>query len=171
MEIPGFITFYIFVAAFTVGVLLIGLILWHGRMVGRGLTSLERVLNQEYAYQCYEQGYVFVNPYDFGFLENWKRFLGARTIGEFIRRVLWPSMHKPEGNGITWDGYNVNTNLQTHGQDLRATTRPISFPPGVHPNARYRPVIPPWEKQSKPARTSPGYQPKTPPATESAKDR
>jgi hypothetical protein len=178
MEIPGFITFYIFIAGLTIAFLLIGLILWHGRMIGRGVTSLERVLNQEYAYQCSEQGYVFINPYDFGFLENWKRFLGVRTIGEFIRRVLWPSTHKPEGNGIIWDGYNVNTNLQPHRQGLRQTTRPIGFPPGVHPNFHagysnigYRPVVPPWEKQPKPVHTSPGYQPKTPSSSESAKDR
>jgi len=169
MEIPGFITYYIFIAGLTVAVLLAGLILWHGRMISRGVTSLERVLNQDYARQCSEQGYVFVNPYDFGLLENWKRFLGVRTIGEFIRRILWPSTHSPEGDGITWDGYNVNTNLQPHRHGFRQTTRPIAFPPGVYPNFpggypinRYPSVIPPWEKQPKPVNISPGYQPKTP---------
>ena len=176
MEIRGFITYFIFVAGFTIGFLLIGLILWHGRMIGRGVTSLERVLNQDYAHQCYEQGFVFVNPYDFGLLENWKRFFGAHTLGEFIRRVLLPSTHKPDGDGITWDGYNVNTNLQSNQFGAKDKTRPIGYPPGVHPNfpggyptSRYRPVIPPWEKQPKPARISPGYQPRTPP-TESRKD-
>ncbi len=169
MEVPGFITYYIFIAGLTIGVLLIGLIFWHGRMIGRGVTSLERVINQDYARQCYEQGYVFVNPYDFGLLENWKRFLGVRTIGEFIRRVLWPSTHKPEGDGITWDGYNVNTNLKPHRYGFRKTTRPIVFPPGSYSNFpgdysnnRYRPVIPPWEMQPKPVNISAGYQPRTP---------
>jgi hypothetical protein len=178
MEIVGFMTLYIFIAALTIAFLLTGLVLWHGRMIGHGVTSLERVLNQEYAHQCYEQGYVFVNPYDFGFLGNWKRFLNVKTIGGFIGRVLLPSIHKPDGNGITWDGFNVNTNLQQHQKGPRQTTRPIGYPPGVHPNfpggypnTRYRPVVPPWEKQPKPVHTSPGYQPKTPTYSESTKDR
>ena len=136
--------------------MLIGLIWWHGRMIGRGVTSLERVLNQDYAHQYHDQGFLFVNPYDFGWLENWKRFLGASTIGEFIGRVLLPSTHKPEGDGVTWDGFNVNTNLQLHRPDLLTATRPLAFPPGLHPNApgssyptnRHRPIIPPWGKQT-----------------------
>ena len=164
MGIPGFVTYYIFIAALTIAVLLIGLILWHALMIGHAVTSLERVLNQEYARQCHEQGYVFVNPYDFGLIENWKRFLGVQTLGEFICRVLWPSRHKPDGDGITWDGYNVNRNLQSH----RQTSRLISFPPGLSSNPQYRSVVPPWEKQPRPVYSSSGYQPKP---TESTKDR
>jgi len=180
MGTPSFITYYIFIAGLTIAILLIGLIWWHGRMIGRGVTSLERVLNQNYAHQCYEQGFVFVNPYDFGLLENWKRFFGVKTIGQFIRRVLLPSTHKPDGDGITWDGYNVNTNLQSYRYGFGQTIRPIGFPPGVHSNFlggypvnRYRTIIPPWEKQPTPVNTSAVYQPKTP-STEtidSMKDR
>lgn len=171
MEIPGFITYYIFIAGLTIGFLLIGLAWWHGRMIGQGVTSLERVLNQDYTHQCYEQGFVFVNPYDFGFVENWKRFLGVQTTSEFFWRVLLPSTHKPAGDGITWDGYNVNTNLQSHRHNLGQTTRPIAFPPGVYPNPgnypviRHRPVTPPWEKQTTSTKASAGYQPKTPSST------
>ncbi|CAF5191843.1 unnamed protein product, partial [Rotaria magnacalcarata] len=39
MDISGFITYYIFLAALTIGVLLVGLVLWHGRMISRGETS------------------------------------------------------------------------------------------------------------------------------------
>lgn len=170
MEIPGFITYYIFIAALTIGILLLGLLLWHARMISMGVTSLERFLNQEYARQCHEQGYLFVNPYDFGFLGNWKRFLGVSTIGQFCTRVLWPSRHKPEGNGVTWDGYNVNTNLLLYRPDLASATRPIAFPPGLYPNDstnrfstnRFRPVVPPWETQLRPNRPSAVYQPPTP---------
>ena len=179
MGIPGFITYFIFIAAFTIAFLLIGLILWHGHMISHGVTPLERDLNREYTRQCYEQGFVFVNPYDFGLIENWKRFFGVRTIGGFVRRVLWPSMHKPEGDGITWDGFNVNRNLQTHHRvDQGQSTRPIAFPPGVQPNfphtyrsPHYRAVIPPWEQQqTRPVYSSPGYQPPTEPI-ELRKDR
>ena len=166
MEIPGFITYYIFMAALTTGFLLIGLIWWHGRMIGRGVTSLERVLNEEYAYQCYEQGFLFVNPYDFGLLGNWKRFLGVDSIGDFIRRVLLPSTHKSTGDGITWDGYNVNTNLQLHRTGHARATRPIVYSPGLYPNFpggyprhRQSSIVPPWEMQSRPMSSSPGYQP------------
>jgi hypothetical protein len=170
MEISGFITYFIFVAAFTIGWLLIGLLWWHGRMIGQGVTSLERVLNQVYARQCYEQGFIFVNPYDFGRINNWKRFLGAFTIGEFVRRVLWPSTHKPLGNGVTWDGFNVNTNLQGHSPTIDSHARPMVCTPGLapmvpgsyYPVNRHRPIIPPWENQPKVARTSPGYQPRAP---------
>ncbi|CAF1214853.1 unnamed protein product [Adineta ricciae] len=178
MGIPAFVTYYIFLAGFTIGFLLVGLILWHGRMIGRGVTSLERVLNHYYTHHYHEQGFIFVNPYDFGFIENWKRFLGVRTLGEFIRKVLLPSTHKPEGNGITWDGYNVNTNLHLHRSGPNQMARPIAFPPGVQPNFpggypanRYRAaVVPPWERQSRPTNASHGYQPK-PLSTETTDDR
>ncbi|CAF3461794.1 unnamed protein product [Rotaria socialis] len=176
MDIPGFITYYIFLAALTIGVLLVGLVWWHGRMISRGETSLERVLNQNYAQQCTDQGFVYVNPYDFGFVGNWKRFLGFQTISEFVRRVLLPSTHKPEGDGITWDGYNVNTNLGLHQQKSHQTTGPTGAQPnfpGGYPINRRRVVTPPWEQQNNPMRTSAVYQPKTPPteAKESIKDR
>ncbi|CAF0792744.1 unnamed protein product [Rotaria sordida] len=170
MGTTGFIIYYIFIATLTCGILIIGLLCWHGRMIGRGETSLERILNVYYTKQCYMQGFIFVNPYDFGFIENWKRFFGVRTIGEFIRRVLLPSTHRPEGDGITWDGYNVNTNLELHQQQSRQTTQPIVFPPGIHPKPPgvhptngYRFLAPPWEKRNKPAHISTVYQPKTPP--------
>ena len=169
MDIFGYITYYVFVAALTTGFLLAGLVLWHGGMISLGVTSLERVLHKKYAKQCYEQGFIFVNPYDFGFLENWKRFLGVRTIGEFIRRVLWPSTHKPEGNGITWDGYNVNTNLQSPLHGSRPRIRPAAFPPGIYPYSvgsypinRCRSVVPPWEMQRKLINVSNIYQPRAP---------
>ncbi|CAF2764211.1 unnamed protein product [Rotaria sp. Silwood2] len=180
MGIVGFITYHIFIAALTCGIMIIGLICWHGRMIGNGVTSLERVLNFNYAHECYKQGFIFVNPYDFGFIENWKRFLGVRTIGEFIRRVLLPSTHKPEGDGITWDGFNVNTNLELHQQKSRQTTRPIAFPPGIYPNCpgvypinRHRSIVPPWERRNKPYNARAVYQPKTPltETVDSRKDR
>ena len=132
LQIPGFITYFIFVAAYTIGYLLLGLVLWHGRMIGQGVTSLERFLNSEYARQSAEQGFIFVNPFDFGFRENWRRFFGISSWKQFFTRILLPSRHKPEGNGVTWDGYNVNTNLQTYRS-------------GPLPPTRFRSIVPPWE--------------------------
>ena len=169
MEIPGFITYFIFVAAYTIGYLLFGLVAWHGRMIGCGVTSLERFLNDEYARQSAEQGFLFVNPDDFGWKENWRKFFGLSSWKQFFGRVLWPSRHKPEGNGVTWDGFNVNTNLQLHRPDLASSTRPIVFPPGLYPRNRVNSIVPPWEKTRRPLRPAAVYQPPTP-SNERAKD-
>lgn len=180
MEVPGFITYYVFIAALTCGFLLIGLVLWHGRMIGRGQTSLERVLNNSYGEQCYEQGFVFVNPYDFGFRGNWKRFLGFQTKLEFVRRVLLPSTHKPIGDGVTWDGYNVNANLKLYKQPYGQLPRPIAYPPDFNPNysvgrpiMRRPTIVPPWENQNNPNHTSAVYKPtaSSTETIESSKDR
>jgi hypothetical protein len=70
---------------------------------------------------------------------------------------------------IPWNGYNINTNLQPYRHGFRQSTRPIAFPPGIHPNFhgtypvnRYRSVIPPWETQTTPINISNDYQLKTP---------
>jgi hypothetical protein len=125
----GFITNLIFIAALIISFMLIGLIWWHGRMIGCGVTSVERLRNQHFAQKCAKRGYVFVNLYDFGLLENWKRFFNVRTIGEFIQRVLLPSTHKPKGNGIIWSLYNVHMNLRLNRLGPKLSIRPIAFPP------------------------------------------
>lgn len=75
----GFITSLIFTAALTTSILLIDIILRHSQLISRGVTSVERLLHRDYAQQCAKKGYVFVNPYDFGLLKNWKRFFNVRT--------------------------------------------------------------------------------------------
>jgi hypothetical protein len=45
---------------------------------------------------------VFRNPYDFGWRENWKEFLGFRDARSFCTRVLLPSSHPPAGDGLSW---------------------------------------------------------------------
>lgn len=96
-------------------------------MISRGVTSVERLLYQDYIEQSKKRGCVFVNPYDFGLVENWKRFFSVSTVGEFIRKVLLPSTHKPNGNGIIWDH-----NLQSHQPDSLSPKGPIAFPADAH---------------------------------------
>jgi len=117
MGVHGFITYYIFIIALGMGFLLLCLTLWHGRLISRGETSVERLLDKNYIHQYYEHGFIFVKLYDNNKITNWKRFLGVHNIGEFIRRILLPSTHKPEGNGITMDNYEVHTNLLLKKKD------------------------------------------------------
>ena len=144
MSMADYITYFVFIAAFTTSFLLVILIYRHIRTISRGITSVERLLHKDYARQCREQNHTFVNPYDFGVIENWKRFLNVYTFGEFVRRVLFPSTHKPRGNGIIWSGCNDQTYLQTHRSDSRLSVQPLSFPPeayrfisAAYPNRRY----------------------------------
>lgn len=111
LGVIGFITYYIFIIAFVMGFLLLGLNCHHGRMIGRGETSVEHLLNQHYNNQSYELGSNVAQTSDISRIQHWKRFLGIRNIREFIRRVLLPSTHKPRGNGVTMDDYGSNTNL------------------------------------------------------------
>lgn len=127
MGMSAFITYFIFIAALTISFLLIGLICWHGYMISRGVTSIERLLYQDYIEQCTKRGCVFVNPYDFGLVENWKRFFNVSTVGEFIRKVLLPSTHKPNGDGITW-----NHHLQSRRSDSLSSNSSIAFPSDAH---------------------------------------
>jgi hypothetical protein len=115
MGLTGFITYYIFVIGLGMGFLLLALSWWHGRMISRGETSVERLLNENYIQQYHERGFIFVETHGINRVENWKRFFGVRNIREFMRRILLPSTHKPKGNGVTVDNYEINTNSISHG--------------------------------------------------------
>jgi hypothetical protein len=101
LGVAGFITYYIFVMAFVTGWLLIGLSCWHGRLISRDETSVERLINENPNPRYQKEGFRFV-------IENWKRFLGVRNMREFTRRILLPSTHKPRGDGMTMDNYDNN---------------------------------------------------------------
>jgi len=88
------------------GFMLLGLSYCHGRMISRDETSVECLLRQNY-----KEDYIKYKNYP---INNWKRFLGVDTVGEFIRRILLPSTHKPKGNGITTDGYELPVHLYSH---------------------------------------------------------
>lgn len=100
MGVDGFITYYIFVMAFVTGYVLLVLCLWHGRMISRGETSVERILHQND-----HQSFIFAQMHYISLIKNWKRFLGIRNTRDFVQRILLPSTHKPKGNGI-----GINTN-------------------------------------------------------------
>ena len=125
MGFVGFITHFIFTAALTISFLLMGLASWHAYLISRGMTSIERLLHQDYIKESTQRDGVFINPYNFGLVENWKRFFNVYSVGEFLQRVLLPSTHQPRGNGIAWETSNVYLNLQS--------TRPVAVPPEPEP--------------------------------------
>lgn len=79
-----------------------GLVGWHARLISRGETSIEGHINKTMRRRFKEMNRVYRNPYDFGVVENWRMFLGVMGMRTFVRCVLLPSTHKPEGDGYTW---------------------------------------------------------------------
>jgi hypothetical protein len=127
MGIRGFITYFIFIMALAMGFLLLGLCLWHGRLIGRGETAVEQILDNNYIQQYAQHGFIFVKTHDNSRSANWKRFFGVRNMGEFIRRILLPSTHQPNGNGITMDSCDVHTNLILHNKDSDESKQYIPY--------------------------------------------
>jgi hypothetical protein len=112
MGVVGFITYYLFLMAFVTGFLLFILSLWHAQLISRDETSVERLISIESGYRYYKKGFI---------IANWKQFLGVKNISQFIRRILLPSTHKPEGNGISFE---------------------------YHFDGKYQSELPLWESQS-----------------------
>ncbi|KAI5641367.1 DHHC palmitoyltransferase domain-containing protein [Phthorimaea operculella] len=75
------------------------LVIMHGKQISRGETSVEAHIN---ATLRKKQPGKFKNPYDFGRKKNWKLFLGLTQGRTFVRHVLLPSGHKPNGNGLVF---------------------------------------------------------------------
>jgi hypothetical protein len=104
MGVDGFITYYILMMAFIMGFLLLGLCWWHGRMISPGETSVERILHQNY-----QQTFIFPHMHRISLVENW--IFRIRNIREFVQRILLPSTHKPKGNGVIMNHFEINANL------------------------------------------------------------
>uniref|UniRef100_UPI00358EF877 palmitoyltransferase ZDHHC16-like isoform X1 n=2 Tax=Myxine glutinosa TaxID=7769 RepID=UPI00358EF877 len=93
---------YMWVLCSGVSVLLTALTLWHTRLLTRGVTSVERLQNQQNQEELRNKDKFFRNIYDHGALENWKRFLGVRCNRDWLCRVALPSAHLPPNDGYEW---------------------------------------------------------------------
>ncbi|VDN96714.1 unnamed protein product [Rodentolepis nana] len=106
-----------------------GLLLWHGLLITRGETSVERVQNSRIAC-CLRLHYnrIYRNLFDFGPRSNWLRFLGLETPrshhgkGELCRRfllhVLLPFPCQPyDGDGMVYE--TSEPDIETTLQDLK----------------------------------------------------
>lgn len=94
---------FLWVLTSSVAVALGGLTLWHTILISRGETSVERHINRKEARRLKEKGKVFRNPYHHGAVNNWRLLLGVERRSHWLTRVLLPSSHLPNGDGIMWD--------------------------------------------------------------------
>ena len=74
---------------------------WHIKLITDGETCVETYINQKERKRLTKLGYHFVNPYDFGPLNNWRNFLGFNQGKTWIH-ILLPSVSPPIGDGLTW---------------------------------------------------------------------
>ncbi|XP_061600870.1 palmitoyltransferase ZDHHC16A isoform X1 [Cololabis saira] len=102
---------YMWVLTSTVGLALGALTFWHGVLISRGETSIERHINNKEAKRIARWGKVYRNPFHFGRLNNWKIFFGVEKRSHWVTRVLLPSGHSPYGDGLTWDVFPVKKDL------------------------------------------------------------
>jgi len=79
-----------------------GLMAWHALLITRGETCVESYINDKEKKRLKALGLSFRSPFDRGVRENWRVFLGFRS-GHSWRHVLWPSAHKPLGDGLVWE--------------------------------------------------------------------
>jgi len=52
------------------------LVIWHGRLITRGETSIESHINYSETKRLKELNEIYVNPYNFGGKKNWRLLLG-----------------------------------------------------------------------------------------------
>jgi len=74
---------------------------WHGKQISRGETSIEAHINSAQAAKLRLINQAYVNPYDFGPIENWRIFFAVGE-GRSWLCIFYPSPHPPFGNGLTW---------------------------------------------------------------------
>ncbi|XP_028324261.1 palmitoyltransferase ZDHHC16A isoform X2 [Gouania willdenowi] len=99
---------YMWVLTSTAGLALGALTIWHALLISRGETSIERHVNKKENTRLAKRGRIYVNPFSYGRLDNWKVFLGVEKRSHWVTRVLLPSGHPPRGDGLTWDIFSVH---------------------------------------------------------------
>jgi palmitoyltransferase len=94
----------VYEAFITTGTFLLlgGLTLWHAMLISKGETSIEAHINKNETKRLKALGQVYKNPFDFSSYHNWCLFLGL-IEGRGFSSVLFPSKHKPKGDGLEWD--------------------------------------------------------------------
>ncbi|XP_050397684.1 palmitoyltransferase ZDHHC16 [Patella vulgata] len=94
------------------------LTMWHFRLISRGETSIEQHINNKERKRLKKRGVVFKNPYNWGFIANWKQFLGLTKNRSFWRHVLLPSNHSLEGDGLIWETTTYSFKTDQNGLQL-----------------------------------------------------
>ncbi|XP_014208446.1 palmitoyltransferase ZDHHC16A [Copidosoma floridanum] len=83
-----------------------GLTVWHAILINRGESSVEGHINASLEKKFKAQGKKYRNPYDFGWRDNWRLFLGLKDRNWWY--ILFPSTHKPYGDGLLWNTVDKN---------------------------------------------------------------
>lgn len=78
---------------------------FHIGLISRCETSIERLINTKQRQKAYKQGTTFINPYDLGFVRNWKMILGFKDFRSFVSNVVLPQTSLPLGDGVVWDAH------------------------------------------------------------------
>lgn len=93
---------YEFILASGVVVAISLLLAWHIRMISSNETNIEIHINKKETTRLKALGIKYKNPYHYGVINNWRVFLGLTNGRTFWRHILFPSRHKPDGDGLTW---------------------------------------------------------------------
>lgn len=121
-DIPGSQTFYRiatveFFVAFAAMFALFGLASFNAFIISNGATNIEIK-----SIPCFSRFFQKNPPkhiYDFGFVNNWKIFLGFSDWRSFIARVIFPSNHLPLGDGVNWKPYfDFNESTKSNKHDI-----------------------------------------------------
>ncbi|XP_065318245.1 palmitoyltransferase ZDHHC16B-like [Gordionus sp. m RMFG-2023] len=98
-----------FLLPLAVGISLLILLIWHSILISRGETSIEFHLNCDRRFQLKKfnqsfpgQNCRYVNPYDYGFINNWKIFLGSNKFKNIFSSICLPLTNRVIGNGMDW---------------------------------------------------------------------
>ena len=101
----------LFVSSLLTGIFfaLLILTLWHARLISKGETSVEFLINHLETEKHKKKLKIYKNPYDLGIRKNWLFFLGLREKFS-IFDVILPSTRKPIGNGLDWSWMYFDNN-------------------------------------------------------------
>ncbi|KRY90896.1 putative palmitoyltransferase ZDHHC16, partial [Trichinella pseudospiralis] len=105
--VSGKMVQYLILVEFFVALAIVVGLLWliysHGKIISNGETSIEYYVNLATAKKFATRQKVYMNPYDFGWRKNWKSFLGIDDFREdFFKKIIIPSVYKPDGDGLSW---------------------------------------------------------------------
>ena len=92
---------YLFLLCSAVALALALLNSWHFMLLIKGETSIEVHVNKSERKKSAKCGMGYNNPYNYGWRKNIKILLGLYGEQTLIN-AIFPSAHKPEGDGISW---------------------------------------------------------------------
>nr|CAB3267898.1 probable palmitoyltransferase ZDHHC16 [Phallusia mammillata] len=95
-------TVFLWILCSAVTVALGCLTVWHILLITWGETSIEKLINDRERFRLKKLRLKFLNPYNFGYMGNWKKLLGFTDFRSFVLHVLLPSTHAPNEDGIVW---------------------------------------------------------------------